>query len=42
MITEFEPRGLDNQFSIIGDFNINLLFKGKYIINKIHETKKSL
>ena len=38
-ITEFESLELNNELYILGDFNINLLFKGKCILNKTHETK---
>ena len=38
MITEFGVLELNNELHILGDFNINLLLKGKCILNKIHET----
>ena len=39
IITEFESLELNNKLYILGDFNINLLFKGNCILNKTHETK---
>ena len=39
IITEFESLELNNRLYIIGDFNINLLFKGNCILNKTHEIK---
>ena len=39
IITEFESLELNNKLYILGDFNINLLFKGNCIFNKTHETK---
>ena len=38
MITEFETLELNNELYILGDFNKNLLLKGKCILNKIQET----
>ena len=40
MITEFEALDLNNEIYVLGDFNINLLFRGKYVLNKPNETKK--
>ena len=40
MITEFEALNLNNEVYVLGDFNINLLFRGVYILNKPNETKK--
>ena len=40
MITEFETLDLHNEIYVLGDFNINLLFRGKYVLNKPNETKK--
>ena len=37
IITEFETLGLHNEHSVLGDFNRNLLFKGKYIFDKPDE-----
>ena len=39
MITDFEAPELNNKLYILGDFNINFLFKGKCILNKTHETR---
>ena len=39
LITEFESLQLNNELYILGDLNIISLFKGKYILNKTHETK---
>ena len=39
MITEFEALDLDNEIYVLGDFNINLLFQDKYILNKSNEIK---
>ena len=40
MITEFEALDLDKQIYVLGDFNINLLFGDKYVLNKPNKTKK--
>ena len=40
MITEFGALDLDNEIYILGDFNINLLFRDKYVLNKSNEIKK--
>ena len=40
MITEFEALNLNNEIYVLEDFNINLLFRGKYVLNKLNETKK--
>ena len=40
MITGFETLDLDNDIYILGDFNINLLFRNKYALNKSNEIKK--
>ena len=40
MITEFEALDFNNEIYVLGDFNINLLFWGKYVLNKPNETKK--
>ena len=34
MITESEAVDLDNEIYVLGDFNINLLFRDKYVLNK--------
>ena len=39
IITEFESLELNNELYILGDLNINLLFKGNCILNKTHEIK---
>ena len=39
IITEFESLELNNKLYIVGDFNINLLFKGNCILNKTREIK---
>ena len=39
IITEFESLELNKELYILGDFNINLLFKGNCILNKTHEIK---
>ena len=36
IITESESLELNNELYILGDFNINLLFKGNCILNKTH------
>ena len=40
MITEFEALDLDNQIDVLGDFNINVLFRDKYVLNKSNVIKK--
>ena len=40
MITEFEALVLDNQIDVLGDFNINVLFRDKYVLNKSNVIKK--
>ena len=40
MITEFEALDLNNEINVLRDFNINLLFRDKYVLNKLNETKK--
>ena len=40
MITEFEALDLDNEIYVLGEFNINLLFREKYVLNKPNEIKK--
>ena len=40
MIAEFEALDLDNEIYVLGDFNINLLFQDKYVLNKSTEIKK--
>ena len=37
MVTEFESLELNNELYILGDFNIDLLFKGNCILNKTYE-----
>ena len=37
IITEVETLNLNDEHYVLGDFNINLLFKGKYIFNKPNE-----
>ena len=39
MVTELESLELNNKLYILGDFNIDLLLKGNYILNKTHEIK---
>ena len=39
MITEFEALDLDSEIYVLGDFNINLPFRDKYVLNKPNETK---
>ena len=34
MVTDFESLELNNKLYILGDFNIDLLFKGNCILNK--------
>ena len=40
MITEFEALDLNNEIYVLGDFNLNLLFKDKYVLIKPNESKK--
>ena len=40
IITEFETLDLHNEHHVLGDFNINLLFKGKYIFDKPDEFRQ--
>ena len=40
IITEFETLDLHNEHYVLGDFNINLLFKGKYIFDKPDEFRQ--
>ena len=40
MITESEAVDRDNEIYVLGDFNINLLFRDKYVLNKSNEIKK--
>ena len=40
MITEFESFDLYNEIYALGNFNINLLFWYKYVLNKSNEIKK--
>ena len=37
MVTEFESLEVNNELYILGDFNIDLLFKGNCILNKTYE-----
>ena len=39
MITEFEALDLNNEIYVLKDFNKNLVFRNKYILNKPNETK---
>ena len=39
IITEFESLELKNELYILGDLNINLLFKENSILNKTHKIK---
>ena len=39
MVTEFDSLDLNNEVYILGDFNIDLLFKGNCILNKTHKIK---
>ena len=41
MITEFEALDLNDEIYVLGNFNTNLLFRDKYVINKPNETKKN-
>ena len=40
MITKFEALDLNNEIYVLGDFNLNLLFKDKYVLIKPNESKK--
>ena len=40
IITEFETLDLNDEHYVLGDFNINLLFKGKYIFDKPNEFRQ--
>ena len=40
IITEFETLDLYNEYYVLGDFNINLLFKGKCIFDKPNEFRQ--
>ena len=40
IITRFEALDLDNKIYRLGEFNINLLFRNKYVLNKSNEIKK--
>ena len=40
MITQSEALDLDNEMKVIRNFNTNLLFQDKYILNKLNEIKK--
>ena len=39
IITKFEALELNSELYILEDFNINLLFTGRGILNKTYETK---
>ena len=39
MITEFEALDLDYEIYVLGDFNINLPFRDKYVLNRSNEIK---
>ena len=39
MVTEFESLELNNELYILGDFNINLLFKGNVFLVKLTKLK---
>ena len=39
MITEFEALDLDNEIYVLGNFNINLPFRDKYVLNRSNEIK---
>ena len=39
MVTDFESLELNNELYILGDFNIDLLFKGNCILNKTQKSK---
>ena len=39
IITKFEALELNSELYILGDFNINLLFKGRSILNKLMKLK---
>ena len=40
IITEFQELDLKYEHYFFGDFNMNLLFRGTYILNKSNKTKK--
>ena len=40
IIAEFETLDLNDERYILGDFNINLLFNGKYIFDKLNEFRQ--
>ena len=40
MITDFEALNLNNKIYVLADFDINLSFRDKYVLNKPNETKK--
>ena len=40
MITDFEALNLNTKIYVLADFDINLLFRDKYVLNKPNETKK--
>ena len=40
MIAEFEALDLNKEIYVLGDFDINLLFRDKYVLNKPNETKR--
>ena len=40
MITEFEVLDLNNQIYVLRDFNINLLIRNKYLLNKPNGTNQ--
>ena len=39
IVTEFEALDLDDEIYVLGDLNINLIFRDKYILNKSNEIK---
>ena len=40
MIREFEALGVNNEIYVLVYFNVNLLFRDKYVFNKTNEAKK--
>ena len=40
MITDFEALNLNTKIYVLADFDINLLFRDKYVLNKPNKTKK--
>ena len=40
IITELETLDLNDEHYVLGDFNVNLFFKGKYIFDKPNEFRQ--